>query len=76
MFITYQRTLVNSQHSVFSISRNENVRHLICSHNDGPSSATASVALPGNDVTVSTGWQAGLQVLIEVRALVVECNEA
>lgn len=67
---------MNSENSIFSIRRNKNIRHLISSHDDSSASATVSISLAGNNVAVSAGWQTGLQVLIKVRALVVESNEA
>lgn len=72
---THQRSPMNSQHTVLSISRDHNICHLVCANNDGGASAIVAIPLPGNDVTVDSHGQAGLQVLIEVRSFVIESDE-
>lgn len=50
--------------------------HPVTTHSDGLPCATSSTHVPGNDVTISSSGQAGLEVLVQWDVIIVDSNES
>lgn len=66
---------MDGHHGVLAAGADVEVSAAVPTHSDGGSCASSAIQVAGNDVTVLTLRESGLQSLIEVKALQVENNE-